>query len=240
MTTADIARRLGSSRSLVVRVLKELERGELLERIDPYRWWLGLGALEVGGAYLSRADFTHIARGEMRTLAEVTGETINLGTLRGASVVYVMKEEGQHAIVTISHVGKALPANCSALGKVLLAQLSWSEVEARLGSGELPALTDRSITDRGRLQHELEEVRSRGYGTEHGESVAGRGCVAVAIQLPGLQRPSAFSISCAEQDFLNRREELAQALHASRDRLARGAGSVWALRDAMGESGEAL
>ncbi|MFZ0214720.1 MAG: IclR family transcriptional regulator [Candidatus Dormiibacterota bacterium] len=234
-TTADIARAVGSSRSLVFRVLKELERTELVERVDPYRYWLGVAALEVGGAFLASADFDHVAHHAMQDLARQTGEIVNLGTLRGASVVYVMKEEGSRAIVTLSHVGKALPANCSALGKVLLAALSDEEVERRLGPGPLPHLTDRSITEPALLEAELTRVRSQGYATETGESVAHRGCIAVPVRVPGFeQRLMALSISSSEHDFEERREEFVAALLASKRRLDRGAESERALRRAAG------
>lgn len=239
-TTAEISRALGTSRSLVFRVLRELERTDLVERVDPYRYWLGVTALEVGGAFLASADFNHVAHRAMLELAEETGETVNLGTLRDASVVYVMKEEGRHAIVTLSHIGKALPANCSALGKALLAGLDDDEVIRRLGPDPLPSLTERSVVEGGKLLRELEVVRERGYAMESSESVAHRGCVAVSVHVPGFrQRPMALSIASPEPDFERRRDEFVSLLQDRKLQLERSAASERTLRRAAGDDGQA-
>lgn len=235
-TTAEIARALGSSRSLVFRVLKELERTELVERVDPYRYWLGVAALELGGAFLAAADVEHVAHRAIQGLAERSEETVNLGALHGGSVVYVMKEEGRRSIVTLSHVGKALPANCSALGKVLLAGLDDEEVIRRVGPDPLPSLTERSIVEGKRLLGELQRVRERGYATESGESVAHRGCVAVPVRVPGFRdRPMALSVACPEPEFDRRHQEFVALLQECKEELDRSAASERMLLRAAGD-----
>jgi IclR family transcriptional regulator, KDG regulon repressor len=48
-------------------------------------------------------------------------------------VLYLLNQESPTALIGISRAGRRLPANCTALGKALLAQLPDHEVEARFG-----------------------------------------------------------------------------------------------------------
>jgi len=61
-----------------------------------------------------------------------------------------------------SWLGKPLPLHATSGGKAFLAWLRPDERDAILPS-ELPRYTERTITDRGELDRELDEVRRAGY-----------------------------------------------------------------------------
>src|SRR5207244_3543536 len=58
-------------------------------------------------------------------------------------------------------------------GKLLLAFLVDDERRQLLDQLRLVPLTDRTITDRRRLETELDEIEHRGYATSRGERAAG-------------------------------------------------------------------
>jgi DNA-binding IclR family transcriptional regulator len=183
-TLPELAGRTGATRSLLYRVLAELERRHCVARTDDGRYSLGVAAIELGGAYSRGVPFLDSVRRVLRELAHESGETASLGTLRGADVLYLMREEGARSIFAVSRPGKLLPANATALGKALLARHSDDAVADRLAthaSGGLPRLTDRTIVSVEDLLVDLGHTRRRGWALEEGETVRGRCCVAVAV-----------------------------------------------------------
>lgn len=219
LSTSEIARQLQISRSLAHRVLCELRNQRCVDRADDRKYRLGLRVLELGGAYAGQLDFGHSVRVAMMEVSRVTGETANFAMLEGDEVVYIMKHDGVNSITTISLVGTRLPANCTALGKVMLAQLSDDELAARLHD-PLPQSTPRSLGTLTELHADLVAVRERGYAIERGESLAGRSCVAVRVELPGRESAiSAMSVSMSEDVFPERYETAVSYLLEARDRL---------------------
>ena len=219
LSTSEIARQLGISRSLAHRVLCELRSQRCVDRADDRKYRLGLRVLELGGAYAEQLDFGHSVRLAMMEVSRLTGETANFAMLEGAEVVYIMKHDGVNSVTTISLVGTRLPANCTALGKVMLAQLSDGELAERL-QDPLPQSTPRSLGTLAALRADIGVIRQRGYAIERGESLAGRSCVAVRVELPGQDSAiSAMSVSMSEDVFPERYEAAVSHLLDARDRL---------------------
>jgi DNA-binding IclR family transcriptional regulator len=181
-TLPELAARTGATRSLLYRVLAELERRQCVARIGDGRYSLGVAAVELGGAYAREVPFMDSLRRVLRELAHASGETASVATLRGEQVLYLMREEGERSIFAVSAPGKLLPANATGVGKALLARQSDEDVLARLGANrELPRLTERTIVDLEELLADLRKTRERGWALEDGEAVRGRCCIAVAI-----------------------------------------------------------
>jgi len=218
-----LAEATGTTKSLVFRVTKELEAVGYVRDDGTGCYQLGISALELGGAYISQSDYTSVARDVLQELSHDTGETVSLAALRGSDVLYLEKWEGAHSVVTISHVGRRLPANCTALGKALLAMLDDGEV-SRLHQGELPTLTLHSIATPEELLEDLAATRQRGYAIEKNEVLVGRACIATALDPslvgPDLLQNNAVSISMPlhrfESDDL---ADLAEQLMRARNQI---------------------
>jgi IclR family KDG regulon transcriptional repressor len=219
LSTSEIARQLEISRSLAHRVLCELRNQRCVDRAYDRKYRLGLRVLELGGAYAGQLDFGHSVRLAMMEVSRLTGETTNFAMLEGAEVVYIMKNDSVNSVTTISLIGTRLPANCTALGKVMLARLSDEELAERL-QDPLPQSTPRSLGTLAALRADLRVIRQHGYAIERGESLAGRSCVAVRVELPGQDSAiSAMSVSMSEDVFLERHQAAVSHLLDARDRL---------------------
>jgi len=229
LSIAQLAERTGCTKSLVYRVLAELEERHYVTRLPGGSYSLGLAVVELGGAFSASVPLMSSVRHVLRRLADLTAETINLGVLQGDQVLYLMREEGARSVFAVSHVGKLLPANAVALGKALLAEKPDAEVRATFADqlndhGELASLTPKTITSLDELLRDLALVRERGHAEEHGESVRGRCCVAVSAPF-GQQSIDnvAISISMDETRFHETRTTLLKALLEARDQVAREA-----------------
>jgi DNA-binding IclR family transcriptional regulator len=210
-SVASMARELSIPKSSLHGILRTMERRGWLETdATGTLYSLGLRALFTGTAYVDGDDIVTLTRSILDILAERTGETVHLGRLEAADVIYLAKRESIHALRLYSAVGRRLPAHATALGKVLLAELDPGEVDRRL-NWPLKKLTERTITSPIQLRAELDEIKLRGYAVDDGENADGIQCMAVAIR--GLNSLNAMSCSVPESRMTEeRRVEIISAL----------------------------
>ena len=181
-----LARRIGVNPSSASRLLATLERGGLVARDPggPYR--LGLHLVALADRVLDSLDVRDLARPHLRALAETTGETVSLSVPDGDQAVTVDFVPGAATVVSMARLGRPSVGHATSTGKVLLAH-----APAAAPATELPAFTDRTITDPRALAAELERVRAQGWAESEGERepdlnalaapVFGRGCDLAAI-----------------------------------------------------------
>lgn len=221
LTLAQLERALPQSKSLIFRVLRELESREFVSRDAAGRFRLGIEAFEMATAYLSQWAFSDVVRQTLEQLAQDTGDTVNLGVLRGTEVLYLMKFQGASSYVTISRVGGRVPANCVAIGKALLAELGDEEIRARF-TDPLPQMTDRSIRTIDTLIDELRDVRREGRAVDCEQAALGRCAIALVVNAGGANHDAtAVSISTSARQFQERKSNLLERLLAARELLER-------------------
>lgn len=228
LTLAQLERVLSQSKSLIFRVLRELESREFVSRDAAGRFRLGIEAFEMATAYLSQWAFSDVVRQTLEQLAAETGDTVNLGVLRGTEVLYLMKFQGASSYLTISRVGGRVPANCVAIGKALLAELTDDAIRKRFRD-PLPQMTEDSVQTVADLLAELAEVRREGHAVDREQAALGRGAIAVVVNAGGPDHDAtAVSISTSTRRLAEQMDDLlARLLHArellERDRIARAA-----------------
>ena len=180
-TLGELARSLGIPKSSLHGVLRTLQaRGWVRVDETGTRYSLGLRALHVGTAFVETDDAVTLLAPVLDELAARFGETVHLGRLDGADVVYLAKRESVHPLRLFSAIGRRLPAHATALGKALLAQLD-EERLATLLPNPLPRLTPHTLTDPDALRADLAATRAAGYAVDREENSEGIICVAVAV-----------------------------------------------------------
>lgn len=170
-SVSRLATALDLSKSTVHGHLRTLEeRGYVIRGDGGYR--LGLRFLDLGTRVRDeRAIVGHVEE-PMQRLAEATGERAQFMIEEGGRGIYVHRAESTRAVPTDARVGRSRPLHACSTGKAILAHLPTARVDAIIDRRGLPALTDRTITDRDALDAELAAIRERGYATNRGESIA--------------------------------------------------------------------
>ncbi len=219
LTMPELARRVGYPRSSLHALVRTLLSGGWLES-DPVtgRLRVGAQALVAGSAHLDGERAVPWAQQTLETVRAELGHTAHYARLVGSSVLYLSSRYASTSDAEVLRVGRSLPASVTALGQALLAERTTAEV-ASLLSDPLPRHTDRSITDREELTHELERVRARGWAVEREQGRQDRVCVAVAVHH---RIPATDAISCAMDVGTATEAEIARTaavLCAERDRL---------------------
>jgi DNA-binding IclR family transcriptional regulator len=117
----------------------------------------------------------------MKELSEKTGQTTQLGILRGYGVIYIEQVLPMKPVNIVAGLRTLMPVNVSASGKVLVAFLPNEEQDAFLQNAELPPQTLQSITDIRMFKQELIKVKENGYAMDNEEYARGIACLAAPI-----------------------------------------------------------
>lgn len=140
--------------------------------------------LSLGYAYLSAMPLARIAQPVLERLSDRLHESCSIAVLDGDEIVYVARAATQRILSIALGVGSRLPAYCTSMGRVLLANLSNGEIEAYLARVHLERHTPHTITDRSVLRKELQRVRSTGYVMVDQELEIGLRSIAVPVKQP--------------------------------------------------------
>ncbi len=178
MRLADVSRQAGLPLTTTHRLLGELADTGLVDGRDG-RFHLGRRLFELGQLVPHRQSLRDVALPFMEDLYEATHQTIHLAVLDGSDVLYLEQISGHQRVKTPARVGGRVPANRTALGKAILANIEPAErpVMAALS----PALTRYSIVDESVWLAELRTIADAGYAIDREESSLGVGCVAVPV-----------------------------------------------------------
>jgi DNA-binding IclR family transcriptional regulator len=162
-TQAELAAALGVTRSAVFRIVYTLtQQGFLLHDPATRCYSLGPAVLRLGYGFLAARDLLEVALPVLERLRDATGWSAHLAVREGREVLYLLRVPTRRGQASIVHVGSRLPAEATAMGRVLLADLPEAEVMAlyrgaaprRAGAGgpaSLAALLKRARADRASI-----------------------------------------------------------------------------------------
>lgn len=197
LSAPEVGRRTGLPRTTVHELLATLVSRDYLQK-DEARgsFRLGVRLLHLGNAYSARFDLLKSANDVARELSARAHETVSVAILEGAEVFYLAKIEIREFQFGVSSVGQRLPANCTALGKALLAAQPVERLPQLFPNPELlPVMTRNSINTLDVLRRELDSARLAGVAFEHEESVPGLCCVAAPVRGVDGEVQAAISVS---------------------------------------------
>ena len=200
LSLTEISKRMDLHKSSVFRILNTLKSSGFIEK-DPLtkKYRLGLELLNLANKVLSRYDLRNQAGPYLEKLARKTGEIIHLSILDGNEMVYLEKK-GQGQVLTVAtQIGGRNPAHASAMGKMLLSDLSRRELKELFREGPLKKLTTNTITEIPKLLEELERVRRQGFALDDEETFPGIRCAAAPIQDRNGKTVAAISVTVPKQ-----------------------------------------
>lgn len=181
LSLAEVAEKVGWARNVPFRYLHTLERLGYLRR-DPTtrRYSVTLRVLEFGFQALSQLGWRDLAQPYLEQLRDLTAASSHLGVLDGGDVVYVARAASRLVLSSTIQVGSRLPAQATAMGKVLLAAMSPEEISDWLRHASFSRYTANTLSQ-SRLLEELLVTRARGYAVSNGEFEAGIRSVAAPV-----------------------------------------------------------
>lgn len=179
---SDLSVRLAMPKATVYRFLQTMMTlGYVRQEKDSERYGLTMKVFELGTKALQYPDLVDLAKRHMQMLADVTGETVHLGTLIDSEIIYVHKVDSRHMLGMYSRVGRRAPLHCTAIGKVLMA---WEDPERRdhvLKGADFKRFREKTIVEPAAFLAELERVKAQGFGEDREEFDDHIRCLGVPI-----------------------------------------------------------
>lgn len=207
LSLGQISDRVGLPRSTVQRIVNALLAEKLIMNTAA-EGGLRLGPEIQSLAAAGRVDAAELLRPIMSTIAERTGETVDLAVLRDDHLVFVDQVVGTHRVRTVSAVGENFPLISTANGKAALALLD-DEIAATLAARELKASqSDKALST---LIAELEDIRATGLAWDFDEHTEGISAVGYGFRDPTGQI-YALSIPVPSYRFSKTKTEIADLL----------------------------
>ncbi|HNU12152.1 MAG TPA: IclR family transcriptional regulator [Rubrivivax sp.] len=216
----EISERTGLHPSTTHRILNDLAVGRLVDRPQSGTYRLGMRLLELGNLVKARLDVRDAAIGPMRELHKLTHQPVNLSMRQGDEIVYVERTYSERSgMQVVRAVGGRAPLHLTSVGKLFLAHDEPQRVRAYATRTGLAGHTRNSITDLGRLERELANVRRAGVARDDEELELGVRCMAAGIYDDQGQLIAGLSVSAPtdriEESWLEKVKATATQISAS-------------------------
>lgn len=183
VTTTEVSREIGLHNSTTFHLLRTLTTlGYLAQDQVTKQYHVGSKIFHLAASVSHEVQLLKMANPLLVDMAKQTGETSHLAIFERGEVIVVGKIDGGGPVGVTERVGYPRPAHCTAIGKVLLASLSETELKAFLSTADLRPMTPRTITAQPTLEQELHRVRAQGYAIDDEEFAQGLRCLAAPVR----------------------------------------------------------
>lgn len=196
-TLSEVAKAVGMTRAAARRFLLTLMALGYIESDGKY-FRLRPQTMELGYAYLASIPWWRYGQRVADQVASETGCACAIGVLDRGSVAYLAYAFGASNPRLVRSVGTRLPAYCTAIGRVLLAALPDSELEAYLDSGPFERITPFTESDPLRLKEEILRVRQEGHAVVAQQLEPG--LYSIAMPIPDRSGVTQAAISLSMRD----------------------------------------
>jgi DNA-binding IclR family transcriptional regulator len=177
----DLSKQLNINKSSMFSLLNTLEQLDWIRRDKADTYSLGPSLGSLAGGYFRSNDLISTFHHEAAQTKVTFNETIQLAELIGKDIYYLAKEEVPSPVKLSSGPGMRFPAHSTALGKILLSDLSIDQLLQLFPVEPFVQSTPYTIQTREALLAELSSVGELGYAEDLEEAVLGFGCIATPI-----------------------------------------------------------
>ena len=182
LSLSEVAEQSDLAPSTTHRLLQALQsQGFVTQDSELGVWKIDVKTFRIGNSFLEARDFVATSRPFLRRLTTATGETANLGTRDGGTVVFLAQSESPQMMRMITRLGSRAPLHASGVGKALMAWLPEDELARILDEQGLAPVTENTLHTPGSLRENLAEIRRQGFACDREEHAIGLQCVAACL-----------------------------------------------------------
>lgn len=153
--------------------------------------------LRLGQSYAATIPLAQLAQPHLDAAREELAESVSLSILEEGFSVFVARAEVDRLVSTVVRLGSRLPAYATATGRVLLSGLSDDDIQRYFEGVEVQSLTDKTITDIGKLQKIIRTARQERVAYTDEELALGMVSMAVPVTDSQDRIVAAMSVSGA-------------------------------------------
>jgi len=199
LSISQLSKRTTLSRASVRRCLHTLSKLGFAGTDDGRSFYLRPRVLALGHSYLSSMPLATAAQPILEHLSQILHESCSIALLDGTEIVYVARAHVTRIMAIDLGVGTRLPAFCTSMGRVLLANLPPDELETVLPKIEFTRYTDRTVSSVERLRQVLVTVRREGHAIIDQELELGLRSMAVPVRNPAGRVVAAINVGAHGQ-----------------------------------------
>jgi len=197
---SQLSKRTGLSRASVRRCLYTLSKLGFAGTDNGRNFYLCPRVLALGHSYLSSMPLATAAQPMLEHLSQILCESFSVAVLEGADIVHVARSGAARTVANDLGMGTRLPAFCTSIGRVLLANLSPEELERVMPRIEFKRNTDRTTMSAIKLRNVLMTVRREGYAIVDQELESGLRSMAVPVRNPAGRVAAAIEVEVRGQN----------------------------------------
>jgi len=196
LSTVEIAKLVGVSRSTAFRFMITLENRGFLAKTEKGTYRLGLNLFSLGMLAYNRMELAALLHPLLTQIAHETGETCHLGIFDDSvHIMFIDKALGTSQLKMDTALGYRQYAHCTATGKAILAFQSSQTIQEYLKKTTFEQFTTHSISNAKELLSLLKKIKQDGYACDNEEAEWGLTCYAVPILDASQRAFAAVSIS---------------------------------------------
>jgi IclR family pca regulon transcriptional regulator len=199
LSISQLSKRTALPRASVRRCLHTLSKLGFAGTDDGRSFYLRPRVLALGHSYLSSMPLATAAQPILEHLSQILHESCSIALLDGIEIVYVARAHVTRIMAIDLGVGTRLPAFCTSMGRVLLANLTPDEFESVLPKIEFTRYTDRTVTSVEKLRQALVTVRREGHAIIDQELELGLRSMAVPVRNPAGRVVAAINVGAHGQ-----------------------------------------
>jgi len=221
LSISQLSKRTTLSRASVRRCLHTLSKLGFAGTDDGRSFYLRPRVLALGHSYLSSMPLATAAQPILEHLSQILHESCSIALLDGTEIVYVARAHVTRIMAIDLGVGTRLPAFCTSMGRVLLANLPPDELETVLPKIEFTRYTDRTVSSVEKLRQVLATVRREGHAIIDQELELGLRSMAVPVRNPAGRVVAAINVGAHGQrvSIQDMRTRFLPYLHAAAQEL---------------------
>jgi IclR family pca regulon transcriptional regulator len=179
---SQLSAKTGLSRAAVRRCLYTLSKLGFAGTDDGRHFVLRARILSLGHSYISSMPLSSSAHPILEHVSRALHESCSIATLDGLDIIYVARASVTRIMSIDLSVGSRLPAFCTSMGRVLLADLPPGELDEHFAHADFARRTDRTVTSPEKLRQILRLVRRNGFSIVDQELEVGLRSMAVPVQ----------------------------------------------------------
>lgn len=183
LTLTNIASATGMTASTVHRLVGDLEREGLLERMPDRTYRLGLRLWEFAAHSPGAPGLREIARTWLAAVHNRLRQHVQLGIRTGTDVLFIDRMSHPDGVVNMALIGGRVPLHASSTGLVLLAHAPQAAVDTVVATG-MRVFTPHTIHTQAQLTEALQRVRADGFAVADGHLHEESRGVAVPVKGP--------------------------------------------------------
>lgn len=209
MTISEMAEILQVDKSTASRLVETLRYHDMVQlNKSAKKYQLGLRILNLGTSLEDSLSIIQIARPIIHDVSEVLKQSVHLGAFNNTMAYVIDQSVKSSAYSLAASIGMIEPIHASSVGKCILAYRREERIDQMLENYEYVKYTDKTITNKEVLFHELDKIRKQGYALDDEEIAAGVRCIAVPIFYPIKQVRYSLGISGPVEQMTEEKQRL--------------------------------